>query len=284
MIAFLGTGLLGSGFVKRMLQQKQTVQVWNRTPSKAEALRQHGATAFKTPAEAVTGANYIHLAVSDDQAVDDVLEQARAGMQPGAIIFDHTTTSMAGAVKRVQQWKERGFTYVHAPVFMGPANALEATGYMLISGDQSVVDSVTSRLEKMTGKLLNLGPVEGKAAALKLIGNLFLITLTAGLSETMALAKAMNVPGNELSGLFDVWNPGAMVPARLKRMLSGTYDNPSWELNMARKDARLMMEEANLSDIVLGILPAIAANMDQWIEKGMGNKDWTVIGSGNLPA
>ena len=35
-----------------------------------------------------------------------------------------------------------------------------------------------------------------------------------------------------------------MAPARLKRILAADYDNPSWELQMARKDARLMMEEA----------------------------------------
>lgn len=284
MIAFLGTGLLGSNFVKRMLQQGQDVQVWNRTESKARALENNGAKCFTTPAEAVRNASYIHLTLSDDQAVDDVLDQAKQGMQPGAIIIDHTTTTKAGAIKRMQQWKELGFTYVHAPVFMGPVNALEASGYMLISGDQNLVAALEPRLAAMTGKLVNLGAEEGKAAALKLVGNLFLITLTAGLSDTMTLASALNITGKELSSLFDTWNPGSMVPARLKRMMAGKYDDPSWELNMARKDARLMLEEAAMSNVVLGILPSIAANMDQWIEKGMGNKDWTVIGSGNIPS
>ncbi|HRI20340.1 MAG TPA: NAD(P)-binding domain-containing protein, partial [Panacibacter sp.] len=40
-------GLLGSGFVKAMLQKGETVNVWNRTASKAKALEAFGAKAFE---------------------------------------------------------------------------------------------------------------------------------------------------------------------------------------------------------------------------------------------
>jgi len=41
-IAFLGTGLLGSGMVERMLAQGNAVTVWNRTAAKAKALQPAG--------------------------------------------------------------------------------------------------------------------------------------------------------------------------------------------------------------------------------------------------
>lgn len=44
-IAFLGTGLMGSGFVRRLLAQGHTVHVWNRSPASAKALEAHGAKA-----------------------------------------------------------------------------------------------------------------------------------------------------------------------------------------------------------------------------------------------
>jgi 3-hydroxyisobutyrate dehydrogenase-like beta-hydroxyacid dehydrogenase len=43
-IAFLGTGLLGSGMVESMLRRGLSVTVWNRTLAKAQALAAHGAT------------------------------------------------------------------------------------------------------------------------------------------------------------------------------------------------------------------------------------------------
>jgi 3-hydroxyisobutyrate dehydrogenase len=283
MVAYLGTGLLGSGFVKKMLENGQEVQVWNRTASKANALETFGAKAFATPAEAVKGASVIHLTLSDDASVDDVLEMAKPGMEPGVTIIDHTTTTARGAIQRIRQWADAGYTYFHAPVFMGPINALEATGYMLVSGNQDIVKKLEPQLATMTGKVINFGAEDGKAAAMKLMGNLFLITFTAGIADTMAISKALNITGAEMNMLFDTWNPGAALPSRLKRMLSAQYDNPSWELGMARKDARLMMEEAANANTILNVIPAIAAEMDRWIDKGMAHKDWSVICSASLP-
>ena len=277
MKAFLGMGLLGSNFVMAMLLKGDTVQVWNRTAAKATALEQYGAKAFDDIDKAVQGAEIIHVTLKDDATVDEVLTAASKGFQPGAIIIDHTTTSVKGAIQRTAYWKNQGFTYLHAPVFMGPPNALESTGFMLVSGDQSVIEKHTPALSAMTGKLINFGAEEGKAAGLKLSGNLFLLSLTAGLADALALAKVHGIAPSELLTLFNNWNPGAMVPARLKKITEAKFNEPSWELNMARKDAGLMLSAANEAATTLGIIPAIATVMDKWIANGYGTDDWSVI-------
>lgn len=277
MKAFLGMGLLGSNFVKAFLQKGQQVNVWNRTTSKAKALEADGAKAFDDIKDAVKDADEIHITLKDDDTVNEVLAMAQAAIRPGAMIIDHTTTSPKGAVERTKKWKELGFTYLHAPVFMGPKNARESTGYMLVSGDQSVIGKVESTLSSMTGKLVNLGDKEGKAAGMKLTGNLFLITLTAGLSDALSLAKAEGISADDVANLFELWNPAAMVPAKLKFISAGDFSTPSWELKMARKDAGLMMAAAKDGNAKLSIVPAIADVMDKWIEKGHGDDDWTII-------
>lgn len=277
MKAFLGIGLLGSNFVRAMIQKGDQVQVWNRTAEKAKALETYGAKVFDEAAGAVKGADTIHVTLKDDATVDEVLAKASEGFEPGAIIIDHTTTSAKGAVERTAAWKAKGYTYLHAPVFMGPQNALESSGYMLVSGDQAVIKQVEPELSKMTGKLINLGPEEGKAAGMKLTGNLFLLTLTAGITDTLAFAKASGISSDDVLALFDSWNPGASMPARLKRIATGDFKQPSWELNMARKDAGLMIAAAKEADTTLNLIPAIAAVMDSWIAKGHGTDDWSVI-------
>src|SRR5664279_5701076 len=214
------------------------------TDSKAKALEAFGAKSVKKIADAVRNADTIHVTLKDDATVDEVLQSALSGLKKGAIIIDHTTTSAEGAVKRTQEWKSKGYNYVHAPVFMGPQNALESTGFMLVSGDQALIKRLEPVLSKMTGKLINFGEQEGKAAAIKLMGNLFLLTLTAGISDTLAFAKGLSISNADISMLFDAWNPGAAMPARLKRIATGKFDEPSWELSMARKDAGLMMDAA----------------------------------------
>lgn len=282
MIAFLGTGLLGANFVRALLKKGNEVQVWNRTPSKAQELEAEGAKAFTDVAAAVHGAERIHLTLKDDASVNEVLAMARPALQPGAGIIDHTTTSAQGAAQRTLEWTKLGYTYLHAPVFMGPANALESTGFMLVSGNQEVIQQLQPVLASMTGKLLNFGAEEGKAAGMKLIGNLFLVTFTAGIADTLAMAKGLHISLDEVATLFDNWNPGALLPARLQRMGGGKYNKPSWELNMARKDTQLFLDAAEQTGTHLAVIPAIAVEMDRWIEKGHGQDDWTVIGKGAL--
>ena len=276
--AFLGMGLLGSNFVKAMRKRGEEVQVWNRTASKALALEPFGARAFTKVAEAVQGAGLIHLALKDDASVDEVLQAASEGFAPGAVIIDHTTTSREGAIRRTADWKERGFVYQHAPVFMGPANALEGSGYIMVSGDQETVNRLEPALSAMTGKLINLGGETGKAAAMKLAGNAFLVCFTFSLRETLAVGKSLGVYADDLQQLFGFWNPGAQAPARLSRLTAADHSQPSWELGMARKDTQLFLDAAQNNNTDLSLLPAIAAIMDEWMEKGFANHDWTVVG------
>lgn len=277
MKAFLGMGLLGSNFVKAMLKKGEQVQVWNRTASKAKELEQYGAKALDNVEDAVKGVDIIHVTLKDDASVNEVLQTASKGLKSGAIIVDHTTTSKEGAIQRTKEWKERGFFYQHAPVFMGPMNALESTGFMMVSGDETLINQLQPELSKMTGKLIHFGNEVGKAAAMKLVGNAFLVCFTAGIRDTLVLSKALNVSVEDLSGLFNEWNPGNMFHARLKRMTSGDYSQASWELNMARKDTGLFIDATKNTEPHLALIPGIAQLMDEWIEKGFGNNDWTVI-------
>lgn len=280
--AFLGMGLLGSNFVNAMCKKGDSVQVWNRTASRAKALEQVGAKAFDRVEEAVQAADIIHLTLKDDASVDETLAAAAKGFKPGALIIDHTTTSVEGAKKRTAYWKSKNFTYLHAPVFMGPQNAFDSTGFMLVSGDQEVIKKCEPLLAGMTGKVMNFGDTVGKAAGIKLSGNLFLLSLTAGLADALALAKVHLIEPSEVQQLFNNWNPGAMVPARLKRMVDAQFQDPSWELNMARKDAGLMLSAAEQSGVELTVVPAIAAVMDEWIARGFGSSDWSVIAKDSL--
>ena len=107
MKAFLGIGLLGAGFVRAMIKKGDQVQVWNRTFSKAKDLEQYGAIAFENIADAVKNAGVVHIALKDDATVEEALSNAEAGLKPGAILVDHTTTSIEGAQQRTEKWKSK---------------------------------------------------------------------------------------------------------------------------------------------------------------------------------
>ena len=192
-------------------------------------------------------------------------------------MFDHSTTSPGGAIERTTRWRKRDVTYVHAPVFMGPQSALDYSGLILVSGDRELVARVTPLLAPMTGKVVDVGPRVEQAAAFKLLGNLQLMAFTAGFADILALAKAMDITPAEAGALFEHFNPGPSLVRRFKRITDGRDDQPTWELAMARKDARLMQAEAERAGVELRMLPPLAKLMDEMIARGYGKADWTIV-------
>jgi 3-hydroxyisobutyrate dehydrogenase len=272
-IAFFGAGLMGSGFVRRLRANGHDVNVWNRSASKARALEAHGARAYDDPAAALAGAERVHLSLSDDASVDAVLEPIAAAIAPNLWIVDHTTTAVTPTAERVARWRARGRTLVHAPVFMAPANALEGTGLMLLSGAQADCDALLPSLQQMTGNVLYLGEAPERAAAFKLFGNLTLIGMMGVLADVNRLAHAVGISTTDAYSLFKHFNPGQLLPARAARIEAGQFTPASFELAMARKDVRLMIEEARRGGVDLFVMPGVAALFDAAIARGEGALD-----------
>ncbi len=275
-IAFLGTGLMGSGFVRRLRANGHEVNVWNRSAAKARKLEADGARAFDDPAAALAGAERVHLSLSDDASVDAVLEPLAAAIPAATWIVDHTTTAVRPTAERAARWQGRGRIFVHAPVFMGPANAAEGSGLMLVAGAQAHHDALLPELQRMTGQVVYLGADPARAAAFKLFGNMTLIGIIGVLADVNRLAHALDIPTAEAFSLFKHFNPGQTLPARAARIESADVAAPSFELAMARKDLRLMMDEAARGGVELFVTPAIAAMFDAAIARGDGALDVVV--------
>ena len=273
-VAFLGTGLLGSGMVEGMLGRGDSVVVWNRTTAKAQALETFGAKVVTTPADAVADADRVHMTFRDDAVVDQVMSEYLPHLRRSGVVIDHTTTSPRGTTARVRRLHQAGIRFLHAPVFMSPQMARDGVGLMMISGPQPVFEAVYAELQKMTGEVWYLGEEGGKAAAFKLFGNSMLFTITAGMSDVFAMAKGLGIPMGEALQVFSKFQPAGVIKGRGDKMAHGDF-TPSFELSMARKDVQLMLEAAR--DLPMAVLPAIARRMDDAISKGHGADDLGAI-------
>lgn len=273
-IAFLGTGRLGAGFVEAALGRGDRVTVWNRTAEKAQALAAFGATVAATPAEAVQGAERVHLVLSDDAAVEHVIAACRAGLGAHAIIVDHTTTLPASTAARAARLSAEGVKYLHCPVFIGPAAARQAKGSILAAGPQALFEAVKPALERQAARVVYYGERPDHAAVIKLIGNAYLIGTGAVMADFMSIARNAGVSAEQAMSLFDFFDPANIVQTRGVSMMKGDF-TPSFELTMARKDVRLMIEAAG--DRPLAALPSLAARMDALIAAGHGGEDFAVL-------
>jgi 3-hydroxyisobutyrate dehydrogenase-like beta-hydroxyacid dehydrogenase len=147
--AFLGAGLLGSGFVEAAAGRGENVVVWNRTAERARVLERFGVRVAETPADAARGARRVHLVLSDDAVVEEVLDAARPGIGADALVIDHTTTQPKQTAARARQLTAAGVRYLHCPVFIGPAAAREGKGTIMSSGPRDLFDDAAPALERM---------------------------------------------------------------------------------------------------------------------------------------
>src|SRR5262245_3957556 len=275
-IAVLGTGLLGSGMARRFLKSKMPVTVWNRTLAKARALESDGASTSPSPADAVRNADRVHIVLSEDTVVDDILEQLVPALKADAIVIDHSTTLPEGTAKRFDRMRARGVRFLHAPVFMSPQMALEGKGLIMISGPQADYEAVRAEIDGMTGEAWYLGERPDLAAAYKLFGNAMLFAVNGGLADIFTMARANGIDPLQTLEVFNHFQLLAGIPIRGQRMASGNTTPASFELSMARKDVRLMTEAARGEPLL--VLPTIARRMDEAIAAGKGDHDLAAIG------
>ena len=277
-VALLGTGLLGSGFAEALLRNGHAVRVWNRTAAKAAPLVALGATLAETPAEAVDGAERVHLVLAEDTAVDATIAALRSGLGAGVPIVDHSTNQPGSVAARFAALRAEGVRYLHAPVFMGPQAARDATGLMLIAGPKDDVDGLSGALATMTGKVWFVGERPDLAAAHKLFGNATLIAMTAAVGDLLVMGQRLDLPTEQVLALFEVFKPAGMLTFYGRRIAAAGQTPASFELDMARKDVRLAIETAGgPADLVA--LPAVAAAMDRAIAAGHGAEDFAVFAS-----
>ena len=260
--------------VEAMLNRGLDVTVWNRTPSRAHALETRGAKLAVTAEGAVAGAEFVHLALSDDAAVEEILSRIVPHIDSKGTIVDHTTTSPAGTLQRLKQATMSGSRMLHVPVFMSPQMCRDAVGLMLVSGQRTVYELAQQHLAKMTGEVWYLGEREDLAAAYKILGNSMIFSLTAGLADVFAMSKAIGIAPEDAAGLFSKFKVGSIISMRAEKMARRDL-TATFELTMARKDMRLMIEAAGQQHLT--ILPAIAARMDEAIAKGHGKHDMGAI-------
>jgi 3-hydroxyisobutyrate dehydrogenase-like beta-hydroxyacid dehydrogenase len=273
-VAFLGTGLLGSAMVEGMLRRGDRVTVWNRTAAKARALEAFGATVAASPGDAVAGADRVHMTLPDDDVVDQIVAAFAPRVGSETIVIDHTTASPRGTQARVAKLNAAGMKFLHAPVFMSPQMARDSVGLILAAGPRAVYDAALDALEPMSGEVWYVGEAGDRAAAYKIFGNSMLFVIAAGVSDVFAMGKGLGIAPADALTVFSKFQPGGLIKSRGDKMARGDF-SASFELTMARKDMRLMLEAA--AGQPMTVLPSIAKAMDDAIAKGHGKDDLGAI-------
>ncbi len=247
-VTVLGAGTMGAGMVRSLRRAGLPVRVWNRDVGKARALTDVGAVACDSPAEAADGAHVVLTMLHDADAVTDAIR--RAAPAPGTVWLQTATVGLDGVERTIAVAEELGVELVDCPVMGTRKPAEEGALVLLASGSESARERLGPVFDALGRKTLWLGEAGG-GSRLKLACNAWVLMLTVGVAQSIALARALGV---EPQDFFEVIDGGPLDSpyARTKGglMLSGDYP-VSFALSGALKDSHLIgsaLRSAELSD------------------------------------
>jgi len=281
-VAVLGTGIMGAPMARNLRKAGHEVRAWNRSTDKAEALAGDGVEPVAEIADAARGADVVVTMLSDGDAVESVVDEALEAMD-GAVLVQTSTIGPDATTRVAERAAAAGIPFVDAPVLGTKAPAEEGKLIVLASGPEGVRERVEPVFDAVGAKTLWVGEA-GAGSRLKLVINTWLLALTEGLAEAIALAEALEV---DPQTFLDAIDGGPMGPpyASMKGKLMIERDfPPSFPLELALKDARLALEAAEKQGLRVGLLAAVVEQMDRAVEAGHGREDMAATIHATRPA
>jgi len=118
-IALLGTGLMGEALAKRILEAGHPLIVYNRTQSKTQTLKEHGATVALSVKEAITFAECILCVLSDAKAIEEVIFNGKQQSLEDKTIIQMGTIAPQESIEIQKKVYESGGQYLECPVLGG---------------------------------------------------------------------------------------------------------------------------------------------------------------------
>lgn len=190
-IAFLGTGLMGSRMARRLLAAGFAVKAWNRDRTKAEALVPHGATVTATADEALAGADVAITMLANGPAVESVLfgpSGAATAVQSGALVIDMSSAPPDLAREHARRFAARGIAYLEAPVSGGTVGAEQGTLAIMAGGERASFARAEPIFAAL-GRATLVGPAG--CGQLAKLANQAIVAVTIGaVAEALLLAAA----------------------------------------------------------------------------------------------
>ncbi|MEU5153658.1 NAD(P)-dependent oxidoreductase [Glycomyces sp. NPDC021274] len=274
-VGVLGTGIMGAAMARNLARAGHEVTAWNRSPEKAAPLAADGIRIAATPAEAVAEADAIVTMLHDGPAALDVMRQAAPALRPGARWIQSTTAGIEGIADLAAFAAEHGLVFFDAPVLgtREPAEAGKLTVLAAGPNDDSAANAVFDAVGATTVWTGENG-ADGSASRLKLVANSWVLVLTHGIGEVLALAKGLGVDPKRFFALIE-GGPLDAGYAHTKGglILGGDTANTSFGLDTAVKDARLIVEAARANGVRLDLGEAGLERFRRASAQGHGGED-----------
>nr|CAI5830258.1 unnamed protein product [Callosobruchus analis] len=209
-IGVIGIGNIGRSIAAKLIQSGHTVNIWNRTAQKSNALKRdldHNSrlTVHDTPKSLLINSDHIFICISDENELRHFLQEnfdlhnaeEETLKDKGIIIMTSMSPETAKDVKDMIE-KKSG-RYLEALIQWSCKD--NGRFILLAAGDETLFKAIQSCTKAFSSRTIFLGEA-GYACSVYLVLQLIKGVCLVGLSESIHLAERLGVHLDQLQSLF----------------------------------------------------------------------------------
>jgi 3-hydroxyisobutyrate dehydrogenase-like beta-hydroxyacid dehydrogenase len=276
-VTVIGLGPMGQAMVRKFLAAGHPTTVWNRTPSRADALVAEGAVRAASPADAVSASELIVLSLTDYQAMYDILGQAEDALA-GRVVANISSDSPEKTREAAAWLAERGAQLLAGGIMVPAPMVGEEGAYVFYSGPREVFDA-----HEATLRVIGRPDYRGADPALAQLFYQALLTVfltaLAGELQGAALVGSAGVSAKELAPYMrDTLNLAAIYADETARDVdSRTYPGDLSTATMMGATADHIVDASTAAGIDTALPEAVKSLYDRAIAAGHGGDNWTSL-------
>jgi 3-hydroxyisobutyrate dehydrogenase len=276
-IAIIGIGLMGQALGERLLEQQQSLTIYNRSHDKTIELQQLGASVAPSAQQAIVESDICCLFLSDAGAINAVLDDIEPTDFDGKVIIQMGTIAPDESRALAERIHAASGQYLECPVLGSLPEARTGTLILMAAGQRDVFDAALPLL-KLIGNDPQYFGESGKGSTVKLAMN----QLIAGLTSSFALSLALvEKEGVDVEQFMSVVRDSALYAPtfdkKLDRMLERHFDNPNFPTKHLAKDTQLFLKVAQQLNLETCALAGVDQLITKTLEQGLANTDYSAL-------
>lgn len=279
-VGFIGLGLMGQAFTKRLTACGYEVSGYDVVPEKMAAAAQHGVRPAGSPAEVARASDIVQICVmtKDDLAAAVFgAEGIAIGGASGKVLVDHSTTPVDTTKAFAARLEtEAGMGWVDAPVSGGPPAAEAGTLAIMAGGGAADIAKAEPVMADLAGVFTAMGPV-GAGQITKMVNQVLVLTNYCVLAEALALAEAGGVDASKIPAALATGHAGSNMLKNLYPRLLDRDFQPAGYARQILKDLGMVHDLAQQLKVPTPMASQAASLFEILVSKGHGELDGIAV-------
>ena len=279
-IGFIGLGLMGQAFTKRLTSAGYTVNGFDIDVDKVEQATKHGVVAARSSAEVTVRSDVVLMCVISTDAVHDavfgpdgVVDAASADK----VLVDHSTTVFESTKTMADELRARtGMGWVDAPVSGGPPAAEAGRLAIMAGGSDADIARVAPLMDDLADTFTHLGGV-GAGQVTKMVNQILVLNNYCILAEALALAEAAGIDASKIPDALAPGHAGSnLLKAAFPRMIARDFE-PAGYARQILKDLDMVHDIARTLKVPTPMSSQAATLFRILVGKGHAEKDGIAV-------